>query len=53
MALMFSRLARNFVKAGFFPTDKPTLEKALRLFRRHRAKSYRVGGPDAASVFPG
>ena len=29
MALMFPRLARNFVKAGYFPTDEPTLERAL------------------------
>ena len=27
MALMFPRLARNFVKNGYFPTDEPTLEK--------------------------
>jgi hypothetical protein len=30
MALMFPRLARNFVKNGYFPTDEPTLERALR-----------------------
>lgn len=29
MALMFPRLARNFVKAGYFPTDEATLERAL------------------------
>lgn len=29
MALMFPRGARNFVKAGYFPTDEPTLERAL------------------------
>ncbi|MGP3790511.1 DUF6094 domain-containing protein [Pseudomonas sp. B392_1p] len=29
MALMFPRLARNFVKAGYFPTDEDTLERAL------------------------
>jgi hypothetical protein len=29
MALMFRRLARNFVKNGYFPTDEPTLERAL------------------------
>ncbi|OTI17136.1 DUF6094 domain-containing protein, partial [Pseudomonas aeruginosa] len=29
MALMFPRLARNFVKNGYFPTDEPTLERAL------------------------
>jgi len=29
MALMFDRLARNFAKAGYFPTDAVTLERAL------------------------
>lgn len=29
MALMFPRLARNFVKAGYFPTDEGTLERVL------------------------
>ena len=29
MALMFPRLARNFAKASYFPTDEPTLERAL------------------------
>ncbi|MEA9585952.1 DUF6094 domain-containing protein [Xanthomonas sp. WHRI 10064A] len=29
MALMFPRLARNFIKAGYFPTDEPTLERVL------------------------
>ncbi|WP_024889530.1 DUF6094 domain-containing protein [Luteimonas huabeiensis] len=29
MALMFPRLARNFVRNGYFPTDEPTLERAL------------------------
>jgi len=29
MALMFPRLARNFAKAGYYPTDEPTLERAL------------------------
>ncbi|MBV6791561.1 DUF6094 domain-containing protein [Xanthomonas euvesicatoria] len=29
MALMFPRFARNFVKNGYFPTDEPTLERAL------------------------
>ncbi len=29
MALMFARLARNFIKNGYFPTDESTLERAL------------------------
>lgn len=29
MALMFPRLARNFAKNGYYPTDEPTLERVL------------------------
>ena len=29
MALMFPRLAQNFIKNGYFPTDEPTLERIL------------------------
>ncbi|MBH9409712.1 class I SAM-dependent methyltransferase [Pseudomonas aeruginosa] len=29
MALMFPRLARNFIRNGYFPTDEPTLARAL------------------------
>lgn len=29
MALMFARLARNFIKNGYFPTDETTLERTL------------------------
>lgn len=29
MALMFPRLARNFIKSGYFPTDEATLERTL------------------------
>jgi len=29
MALMFSRLARNFIKAGYFPTDEETLGRLI------------------------
>ncbi|MES2353122.1 MAG: DUF6094 domain-containing protein [Pseudomonadota bacterium] len=29
MALMFQRLARNFIKAGYFPTDEVTLSRIL------------------------
>lgn len=29
MALMFPRLARNFIKNGYFPTDEGTLERVL------------------------
>ncbi|MGD9728598.1 MAG: DUF6094 domain-containing protein [Nitrospiraceae bacterium] len=30
MALMFPRLARNFIKNGYFPTDESTLERTLK-----------------------
>ncbi|MFA1047326.1 DUF6094 domain-containing protein, partial [Pseudomonas ficuserectae] len=29
MALMFSRLARNFARNGYYPTDELTLERTL------------------------
>lgn len=29
MALMFPRLARNFAKNGYYPTDEATLERVL------------------------
>ena len=29
MALMFPRLARNFLKQGYYPSDEPTLERVL------------------------
>ncbi|MFW7269207.1 DUF6094 domain-containing protein [Gluconacetobacter sp. Hr-1-5] len=29
MALMFPRLARNFARNGYFPTDEPTIERVL------------------------
>jgi len=34
MALMFPRLARNFIKNGYFPTDEPTLERTLNALER-------------------
>jgi len=33
MTLMFPRLARNFAKNGYYPTDEPTLERALNALR--------------------
>lgn len=33
MALMFPRLARNFAKAGYYPTDVETLERTLRALK--------------------
>lgn len=33
MSLMFSRLARNFIKAGYFPTDEETLGRLIPMLR--------------------
>ncbi|RCW66236.1 DUF6094 domain-containing protein [Pseudorhodoferax soli] len=33
MALMFARLAQNFVKAGYYPTDEVTLERVIGMLR--------------------
>ncbi|GGY79530.1 O-methyltransferase [Cellvibrio zantedeschiae] len=32
MALIFQRLARNFIKNGYFPTDETTIERLLAMF---------------------
>ena len=34
--LMFPRTALNFIRNGYFPTDEPTLERALSHWRRLR-----------------
>lgn len=39
MALMFARLARNFAKNGYYPTDEVTLERTLQVLSRHSADS--------------
>ena len=33
MALMFDRIARNFIKNGYYPTDAPTIERVLNAIR--------------------
>lgn len=33
MALMFARIARNFIRNGYFPTDEGTLERVLSALR--------------------
>lgn len=33
MALMFARLAQNFIKNGYFPTDEATLERIISMLR--------------------
>lgn len=38
MALMFPRLARNFAKNGYFPTDEPTIERILALTKADKGR---------------
>ena len=45
MALIFSRLARNFVKAGYFPTDEVTLERIGQMLRLAPAGNVRMLDP--------
>ena len=45
MALMFSRLARNFIKNGYFPTDELTLERLCAIFELAEGGSHRLLDP--------
>jgi tRNA1(Val) A37 N6-methylase TrmN6 len=45
MALMFARLARNFVKNGYFPTDEATLSRVQNFLRPPRSKPGRMLDP--------
>lgn len=45
MALIFSRLAHNFVKAGYFPTDEVTLERIGQMLRLAPAGNVRMLDP--------
>jgi 23S rRNA G2445 N2-methylase RlmL len=47
MALMFQRLARNFVKAGYFPTDEDTLARVLSMLEPSAQGSMRIIDPCA------
>ena len=38
MALMFQRLARNYAKDGYFPTDAETIQRVLNALHRHLGK---------------
>ena len=42
MALMFPRLARKFVKNGYFPTDEPTIERELKALKTRERKRRRL-----------
>lgn len=45
MALMFPRLARNFIKNGYFPTDEVTLERIFHALRPADYGELRVFDP--------
>ncbi len=45
MALMFSRIARNFIKNGYFPTDEDTLSRVLSALVPHSDLPLRICDP--------
>lgn len=45
MALMFSRVARNFIKNGYFPTDEDTLQRVLSALVPQSDKPIRICDP--------
>ena len=45
MALMFQRLARNFVKNGYYPTDSETTQRILNALAPARAGGMRIIDP--------
>lgn len=47
MALMFPRIARNFAKNGYFPTDEQTLERVLALLNPPTSGQVNVVDPCA------
>lgn len=47
MALMFPRLARNFARNGYYPTDEATLERALKALSPHPTGKMRILDPCA------
>lgn len=47
MALMFPRLARNFIKNGYFPTDEDTLARVLQALRPSSHGEVRIIDPTA------
>ncbi|EMR0711643.1 class I SAM-dependent methyltransferase, partial [Pseudomonas aeruginosa] len=47
MALMFPRLARNFARNGYFPTDEVTLERALQALTPAPSGRMRICDPCA------
>lgn len=53
MALMFPRLARNFARNGYFPTDEVTLERALQALAPAPTGRMRICDPCAGEGCPG
>lgn len=47
MALMFQRLARNFIKNGYFPTDSETTQRILTVLAPAKAGRMRIIDPCA------
>lgn len=47
MALMFQRIARNYVKDGYFPTDSDTIERVLSLLKPCKSGRMRIIDPCA------
>ncbi|MCL2872803.1 MAG: DUF6094 domain-containing protein [Betaproteobacteria bacterium] len=47
MALMFPRLARNFAKNGYYPTDEVTLARTLQALQPAPAGNFRIIDPCA------
>ncbi|WP_035415467.1 SAM-dependent methyltransferase [Chromohalobacter israelensis] len=47
MALMFPRLARNFAKNGYYPTDEATLERVLNALETSHDQRVRILDPCA------
>ncbi|MBC2658098.1 class I SAM-dependent methyltransferase [Pseudomonas sp. MSSRFD41] len=45
MALMFPRLARNFARNGYYPTDEVTLERALQALVQAQSGKMRIFDP--------
>jgi len=47
MALMFPRLARNFARNGYYPTDETTLERTLQALAPSPTGKMRICDPCA------
>lgn len=47
MALMFQRIARNYIKDGYFPTDSDTTERVLSLLKPCKSGRMRIIDPCA------